>query len=383
MRIALLGPPGSGKLELSKAIWEEYQFPAISEKSLLHDAAAGSSELGKLAKETLSQRRTASDELMLALLRIRLDSPDVQKGFVMIDFPRSTSQAEIFDGIMSGLGIALDLVMQIEVNSDDLMERLVGQSYCRKCGAEYNLYMNPPIVEGVCDMCGSRICSRPADYEENISNQLRVYEMDTIPVLEYFETRDLLVTIDGNTNNARIWQVVNKLIQTTTPTVVEAPPVKKGSARGLEEPPAPDGNQETATSAVKKAVAKTTTTRANRLPARKKTASREKPIVKKIIAKRTPTKRATASKSTAASSKVAPTKKILAKKTSVKATATKKVVKKAVSRENAGTATAAKKATSKKKAEVKKPEPINEVKKKKKHDGIKASAKKKKHKKKH
>ena len=95
-----------------------------------------------------------SDELLLALLRVQLAQPDLADGFVLVDFPRNAAQADVLDSILDSLGRPLDLVLYVNVDPDELMERLVGRITCEHCGAQYNLYINPPTVEGVCDICG-------------------------------------------------------------------------------------------------------------------------------------------------------------------------------------------------------------------------------------
>ena len=217
MRIVLLGPPGSGKSELSQKISDHYGMPVITVGSVMQRAAAEQSELGRLAKEAMDMSRV-SDELLLALLRIQLPQMDLGKGFVLVDLPKNAGQADVLDSVLNDLGAGIEAVFNLEVDPDELMERLVGRITCDNCGAQYNLYVNPPLVDGVCDACGARVVKRPDDYEETISNRLRVYEGLMGPLLQYYGLNDKLHRIEADAGIPKIWKVVRKLIDALPPS---------------------------------------------------------------------------------------------------------------------------------------------------------------------
>ena len=196
MRIILLGLPGSGKEELARSLADHYGIPILTLEKMLTEIAAEKTELGRLVKEAAFAGKF-SDELIMAALRIRLARADAADGFVMEDFPRSTGQAETLDILMQGLRRPINAVVKIDIESDELMEHLVGQITCQNCGAKYNIYNNPPIVEGMCNVCGERIRSRPDDYEENIANRLRNCEMVMSPLIQHYKTKDNLFLVDG------------------------------------------------------------------------------------------------------------------------------------------------------------------------------------------
>ena len=129
MRIVLLGPPGSGKASLSRRLGEYCKVPVVTCTGVLARAAGEESELGRLAKEAMDTSRV-SDELLLALLRVRLTQPDLAGGFVLVDFPRNAGQGDVLDSILDSLGNPLDLVLYLTVDPDELMERLVGRITC-------------------------------------------------------------------------------------------------------------------------------------------------------------------------------------------------------------------------------------------------------------
>lgn len=191
MRIVLLGPLGSGKDELAAKIAETYQLSLITQDKILDTVAEEPTELGKLAKEARNTSRV-SDDLLIALLRMQLPGMDLSQGYVLVDMPRSESQTLVLEELLGDYHAPIDLVINLEVDSDDLMERLVGHIACDKCGTQYNLYVNPPMVEGICDVCGARVIKRPDDYEETISNRLRLYDMQMLPVLQRYQALDKL-----------------------------------------------------------------------------------------------------------------------------------------------------------------------------------------------
>lgn len=211
MRIILLGLPGSGKEELARNLADQYSIPILTLESMLTEIAAEKSELGRLVKEAAFAGKF-SDELMMAALRIRLARPDADNGFIMEDFPRTTGQAETLDILMRGLRRPISAVVKIDIESDDLMEHLVGRITCQTCGEKYNIYSNPPIVEGMCNVCGGRIRRRPDDYEENIANRLRNCDLIMSPLIEYYRGKDILHLINGNNTNKKIFKLTAKIL---------------------------------------------------------------------------------------------------------------------------------------------------------------------------
>jgi len=342
MRIVLLGPPGSGKAELSRYIAEHYGMPIITVSSVMQRAAAENSELGRLAKEAMDMSRV-SDELLLALLRIQMPQMDLSKGFILVDLPKNAGQADVLDNVLSDLGASIDLVLNLQVDPDELMERLVGRITCDSCGAQYNMYVNPPLVEGVCDECGARVTRRPDDYEETISNRLRVYEGQMGPLLQYYGLGGKLQRVECDAGAGKAWKDVRRLIDAMPPSV---PP-----GRAQAEAPAA-GKSAKATKATKAKPGKPTPKLAESQPAVKKSAAKPAPK-KKAASKKTAGKKAAPKKKAAAKPvKKAPAKKKAAKKPAAKRAVTKrsgarKVVKKAVAKKSAAKKAAARKVSKK------------------------------------
>ncbi|MGB5761895.1 MAG: nucleoside monophosphate kinase, partial [Sedimenticolaceae bacterium] len=340
MRIVLLGPPGSGKAELSGQISEHYGMPIITVSSVMQRAAAEPSELGRLAKEAMDMSRV-SDELLLALLRIQMPQTDLGKGFILVDLPKNAGQADVLDSVLSDLGADIELVLNLEVDPDELMERLVGRITCDSCGAQYNMYINPPMVDGVCDACGARVVRRPDDYEETISNRLRIYDGQMAPLLQYYGVNDKLRRVTADEGPTKAWKAVRKLLDSMPPSISPGSNLAAAAEADVGTRPA------------KKAVAKKAVTKK---PVAKKAVAK-KPVAKKAVAKKAVAKKPVAKKAVAkkAVARKAVAKKAVAKKTvAKKAVAKKPVAKKPVAKKAVSKKAVAKKAVAKK-AVAKKP----------------------------
>jgi adenylate kinase len=354
MRIVLLGPPGSGKAELSEKISQHFGMPVITVGSVMKRAAAEPSELGRLAKEAMDMSRV-SDELLLALLRIQIPQMDLSTGFVLVDLPKNAGQADVLDSMLSDLGADIELVLNLEVDPDELMERLVGRITCDNCGAQYNLYVNPPLVDGVCDECGARVVRRPSDYEETISNRLRVYEGQMAPLLQYYKLHGKLHRIEADEGAEKAWKPVRELIEALPPS---EPP--GSAAHAAESAEAPTEETAAAKPAAKKAAAKKTAPKkaavkepgpektAGKKTAAKKAAAARPSAAKKVAAKEAAPKKAAAKK--AAQKKVVARKAAAKKAAPKKAAAKKAVAKKAVAKKAVAKRAAPKKAAAKKAA---------------------------------
>ncbi|MGM0564057.1 MAG: adenylate kinase [Pseudomonadota bacterium] len=197
MRLILLGAPGSGKGTQAKLLVEKYRIPQISTGDLLRAAVAAGSELGKQAKQAMDAGQLVSDDLVLGLIRERLAEDDAQNGFILDGFPRNTAQAEALDELLRDIDRPLDRVVLVDVDFDVLIKRVVGRWTCKSCGEIFNTYFKPPEKEGVCDRCGGELNHRDDDNEDTIKSRLAVYEEQTSPLVQYYENKDLLKTIDG------------------------------------------------------------------------------------------------------------------------------------------------------------------------------------------
>lgn len=197
MRIVLLGAPGSGKGTQGKKLAEKYGIPQISTGDLLRAAVAAQTPLGKQAKVAMDAGQLVSDNIVVGLIRERLNEPDTANGFILDGFPRNLAQAEVLDAMLDEIGKPLQVALLIDVDFDILMKRLTGRRTCESCGQMYNIYTSPPKVEGRCDKCGGKLIQRADDNEETISKRLKVYEEQTMPLIAYYRGQGKLHTIKG------------------------------------------------------------------------------------------------------------------------------------------------------------------------------------------
>ena len=153
MRLILLGPPGAGKGTQAAGIVEKYKIPHISTGDIFRQNIKEGTELGKKAKEYMDQGLLVPDELTVGLVTDRISQPDCGNGFMLDGFPRNVSQAVQLDAFLKNNGIALDKVINIEVDKEKLVARAVGRRICKSCGATYHIEFNPSKEEGVCDIC--------------------------------------------------------------------------------------------------------------------------------------------------------------------------------------------------------------------------------------
>ncbi len=197
MNLILLGAPGGGKGTQAKLLVEKYNIPQISTGDLLRAAVAAGSELGKQAKSAMDAGQLVSDELVLDLIKERLSQDDAKNGFILDGFPRNTTQAEDLDKLLNEINAPLERVVLIDVDFDILVKRVVGRWTCKICGEIYNTYFKPPAKEGVCDIEGGELAHRADDNAETIKSRLAVFEEQTAPLVNYYDDKGLLKTIDG------------------------------------------------------------------------------------------------------------------------------------------------------------------------------------------
>ncbi|HMV25397.1 adenylate kinase [bacterium] len=197
MRLLLLGAPGVGKGTQSKLLVEEFKIPQISTGDMLREAIRNNTPLGLKAKSYMDQGQLVPDEIIIGLVEERLRLDDAHYGFILDGYPRTIPQAEALDALLSRMSIQIDAVIDINVDSEELVNRLSHRIICRSCGAVYNKVTNPPKVEGVCDKDGGEIYQRSDDKKEAIENRLKVYEKETAPLREYYRKRGKLHAIDG------------------------------------------------------------------------------------------------------------------------------------------------------------------------------------------
>ena len=210
MRLILLGPPNAGKGTQAQSLVETYQIPQISTGDIFRANIRQGTPLGKKAKNYLDQGQLVPDELVVEIVKDRLQQPDCQPGFLLDGFPRTVFQAEALETFLIEHELTLDRVINIHVSRDVLIERAVGRRVCQKCGATYHVKFKPPAVDSICDVCGGDVIQRKDDQRETAEKRIQVYEDETAPLIDYYSEKKLLVTIDGE---QPIEQVTESIMQ--------------------------------------------------------------------------------------------------------------------------------------------------------------------------
>lgn len=183
MRLILLGGPGAGKGTQALRIVERFKIPQISTGDMLRSAIAAGSELGQSAKKIMESGQLVSDEIIVALVKERLQQPDCQKGFLFDGFPRTLPQA---DALKEG-NIKLDHVIELAVPDEEIISRISGRRVHLPSGRVYHIKFHPPQVEGRDDITNELLVQRDDDKEETIKHRLAVYHQQTEPLVDYYK----------------------------------------------------------------------------------------------------------------------------------------------------------------------------------------------------
>lgn len=214
MIIILLGAPGSGKGTQAAMIAKKFSIPAISTGEVLRSEVAKGSDLGTLIKATMGSGALIGDDMMIRIIKSRIDSADCSNGFVLDGFPRTVSQARYLDELMFNSGRTISAVFNFNIKEDDLINRICGRFFCKKCGALYNSFFRRTKVDGICDNCGSDSFQKREDdgSEEAVKNRLKNYRETTSELIGFYQKKNLLVSVDALQSPPLIFQgIVNYL----------------------------------------------------------------------------------------------------------------------------------------------------------------------------
>lgn len=347
MKLVLLGAPGSGKGTQAKLLIDKLNIPQISTGDLLRAAVDAQTPLGRQAKTIMDAGQLVPNDLVFGLMRERLSNPDTQNGFILDGFPRNVEQAEELDKLLDGLAMPIQKSILIDVDFDNLMQRLTGRLTCSSCGEVFNIFTNPPVLEEECDKCGGKLHHRSDDNEETISKRLRVYETQTRPVADYYAKQGKLSIIEGKGDIEDIFATMQAALKTVSTLPVTAPkaliaPVSTPVAPAVKPPRAATPK------ATKPDTARVETKPANTVVATKAVAPAVKPAKTEASPAKAVSKQPTVKKVAVAKKETA-VKKVAAKKATEKTPASKKpVVKKATANKTTSNKAAAKPAASKK-----------------------------------
>ena len=220
--VIILGPPGAGKGTQAKRIVDRYGIPQISTGDLLRDHVGRGTKLGLEAKAIMARGELVPDELIYGIVASRLREADCQRGFVLDGFPRTAAQAQWLDGVLEKEVFEKSekcppVVIQLLVDYNQLVLRLTGRRSCPTCGRLYNIHFQPPLVDELCDVDGSKLLLRGDDREDVISERLAAYESQTKPVADYYRAQRRLVAVNADRTMdeiaAQIFGVIDRHVQ--------------------------------------------------------------------------------------------------------------------------------------------------------------------------
>lgn len=206
MNIVLLGAPGAGKGTVAQELVADFGFAHISTGDLLRAAVKSGSELGVKAKSYMDAGELVPDQLVIDLVKERLQADDAQKGFILDGFPRNTVQAVTLDSELGAMGNPLDAALLIDVEPKVIIERLSNRRTCRACGFTGN------ASHEVCPNCGGEMYQRDDDKPETIQHRLDVYESQTAPLVEYYKGSSILKEVDGDRPVDEVYADVKTLL---------------------------------------------------------------------------------------------------------------------------------------------------------------------------
>ena len=213
MNIILLGPPGAGKGTQAARLQAERGMVQLSTGDMLREAVAAGTPIGRQAKAVMERGELVSDAIVSALIGERLDAWPGQ-GAIFDGFPRTCAQAEALDTLLTERGRRLDHVIELAVDEDELVKRIVGRFTCAKCGTGYHDNFRPTKVEGICDVCGStEFKRRPDDNEKTVRTRMAEYRAKTQPILPFYEARGLVRRVNGMGSIGKVAAQIDAILE--------------------------------------------------------------------------------------------------------------------------------------------------------------------------
>ncbi|MCI9333673.1 MAG: adenylate kinase [Lachnospiraceae bacterium] len=208
MKIIMLGAPGAGKGTQAKMIAEKYGIPHISTGDIFRSNIKDGTELGMEAKKYMDQGLLVPDELTVKILLDRVARADCRNGYVLDGFPRTIPQAEVLDQALEKIGDQIDFAINVSVPDENIVKRMSGRRACVGCGATYHIEHIPPKKEGICDTCGMELILREDDKPETVQNRLNVYHSQTQPLIEFYQKKGILQTVDGTVDMKAVFDAI-------------------------------------------------------------------------------------------------------------------------------------------------------------------------------
>ena len=212
MKLLIMGRPGAGKGTQAANIKEYYNIPHISTGDMFRAAIKNQTKLGVTAKGYMDKGQLVPDEVTIGIVQERLLEDDCKKGFLLDGFPRTIAQAEALETFLKANGIVLDAVLDVNVPAEILVRRMVGRRVCKGCGATFHVEFNAPKQEGICDVCGTPLIQRADDTYETANSRLEVYDNNTAPLLDFYNIRGLLKTVNGDQALDKVFEDIKNVL---------------------------------------------------------------------------------------------------------------------------------------------------------------------------
>lgn len=213
MNIILLGPPGAGKGTQATRLQETFGIAKLSTGDMLRAAVAAETKLGLKVKVIMEEGKLVPDDIMVGLIRDRIQEDDCENGFILDGFPRTIAQAEALDVMLAELNRPLTSVTELKVDDQALIERISGRFSCKGCGDSYHKVFKLPQVENICDSCGgTEFVFRKDDNAETVSKRLEVYHKETAPLLPYYKNKGVFNSVDGMAHYNEVTEAINKVV---------------------------------------------------------------------------------------------------------------------------------------------------------------------------
>ncbi len=212
MKIIMLGAPGAGKGTQAKMIADKYGVPHISTGDIFRANIKNGTELGMEAKKYMDQGLLVPDELTVKILLDRVAKDDCEKGYVLDGFPRTIPQAEVLEEALANIGDKIDFAIDVDVPDENIVRRMSGRRACLSCGATYHIEHVPPKAEGICDRCGKELVLRDDDKAETVKNRLNVYHEQTQPLIDFYEKKGVLKSVDGTVDMQDVFVAIVSIL---------------------------------------------------------------------------------------------------------------------------------------------------------------------------
>ncbi|MGB4661713.1 MAG: adenylate kinase [Mobilitalea sp.] len=213
MKIIMLGAPGAGKGTQAKKVSAKYGIPHISTGDIFRTNIKNGTDLGKKAKVFMDQGLLVPDEVVVDLVVDRFKEADCENGYVLDGFPRTIPQAEALDAALAKNNDAIEYAIDIDMPDEQIITRMTGRRACINCGGTYHTVYIPTKIEGICDVCGGQLVLRDDDKPETVKKRLDVYHEQTQPLINYYQNKNILKSVDGSKDSDVVFEEIVKIVE--------------------------------------------------------------------------------------------------------------------------------------------------------------------------